>query len=273
MHENNDDMDVYQSILEKFLGQVIKKLKKQMYPRKHRKLLLREVVIVTDRLTRPVIGRYKIIEGGEYDYTHRIIICTSLLDNYLYTRSRKTYYKNMIKDTIGHELMHAFVKERYERFFESSFNDGSPIFLSLLAFLNISSGHRAMESFKHTELYKRVKEFDNFDEFEDFIFFKLMDYRAKFKELGQIRNEGDKRVYANEFIFSSGKVTGLNGLSTITGEDKGVIYKTSLFEIGPYTEIEDIKDLVIKKIEANSFEKKLSVKDKKYSLKVQHMNI
>ncbi|WP_238902688.1 hypothetical protein [Clostridium sp. YIM B02506] len=268
-----DESISYKLILDKFLVQVIKEYKKKIYPRIHRKLLIRDVVIVADKLTRPTIGRYKAIESEEYDYTHKITVSTSLLDSYLYTRSRKTYYKNMIKHTIAHEILHAIVKEKYERFFKTSLNDGSPIFLSLLTFFNVPSGHRAMGSFMRTELYKKVKEFNSFDELDDFIFEKLMEYKDMFRELEKIGDEKKEIIYLNDFIFSSGEVTGIKGYSTITGEDNGVRCKASIFEIGPYTEISDIRKLVIKKIKANSFENKIITIDKKSALKVQHMDV
>lgn len=269
-----------QELLNRLLNQVKKDLKKRMFPRKHRQLLYQEVNIRKGKLEYPLLGTYKEHDTGE-ENIHIITIANWAIVRYINAPSGwKMYFKKSLKSAIAHELIHAFVNERYE--FSSNYGfhkDGSPIFLSILAFLNIPSGHKAMISFKHTKMYNTIKNVGTFDELEDFLILKKIEYKNKFHEIFEIADIENKRVYTNEFMFSNGEVTGINGYLTTVGLKNEYLLKANLFEIGPMVDLNNLKELVLSKIERNAFKKKristfdngLNQKQNKY--KLQSMNV
>lgn len=297
-----------QKDLDNLLLKVQKELKKKMFPRKHTKLLWRDVKIELGELGENTMGSYEIdneqrenprgldanIMGGcetiedkehKHKFSHKIIINNLVYDEYknglMGLGVYKRYCKKRIKDTIAHELIHAYVYEKYEWCgYDYGFHkDGSPIFLSILTFLGLPSGHDTMRSFKHTELYKKVKEFSNFEVLEVYLIHLSIEYEKTFGALENIILGKDKKVYSNNFEFSNGKITGVKGKSTLTLIAQGYIGKVSSFIIGPNTDVNNLKELVFSKIDRNVFERKYvmphceSIEDKKNKYKLQSMNI
>mgnify|MGYP000894752614 CR=1 FL=1 len=274
-----------QQNIDKLLVQVQKELKKKMFPRKHRKLLCNEVIIETGDLDDRVQGTYETIENTEYKYKfiHKITISKKVYYEYENGLSGmgfcKTFTKQRIKEVIAHELIHAYVYEKYE-FCACDYKyhcDGSPIFLSMLAFLNISSGHKAMDGFKHTETYKKVKEYDSFEKLEIFLIHLMCEYEKELRQLSELVEETN--VYLNSFQFSNGDITGVKGYSTITMINQGKIGKANIFIIGANADIGNMKTLVLSKIHKNVFKNKYvmqgssSIEEKRGRLKLQTMNI
>lgn len=272
--EREEYQDKYKPLLDKLFNQVSKDLKRKMFPRKHRKLLYRSIEVDNKILGAQTIGRYMVIEKSEYDYSHKIIIDSKIILDYLTAvPGCKRYYLYKLKDTIAHELIHAYVKEQYGFINESSLYDGSPIFLSILTYLNIKSGHPAMKSFVYTKLCKKVKKCNTFKELEVLLINELENYQSKFKELNEIIDNGKRLALVNEFTFSFGKVTGIKGLSTITMEYRGIFAKANIFEVGVFAEIDNIKDLIVKKARNNTFDNKYFSINKKEAIKLQTLDI
>jgi hypothetical protein len=280
---NYGDAEIQQD-LDKLLIQVQKELKKKMFFRRHIKLLWNDVSIELGELDINVLGEYETIENKahKHKFTHKIIISTVSYNEYkngLYGLGiAKRYTRKRIKNTIAHELIHAYVYEKYEWCGdEYKFHcDGSPIFLSILVFLNISSGHKSMRGFEHSETYKKVKSYDSFEMLEAYLIHTACEYEKVFRELEELFEGGN--VYGNIFRFSAGDISGVKGIVTNTFMINGFIGKTNMFTVGANTDINKLKDLVLAKINGNIFDKKLlimdckNVEDKRNKLKLQSMN-
>lgn len=280
-----DDSNV-KNELNKLLIQVERELKKKMFPRKHKKLLSKSVEIVIEKLERrnkdrDLLGTYQTIKdkNKEYKFSHKIIINDFVYKDYKNGVSLKRYYRKRLKNTIAHELIHAYTYENFE-FCSGDYgfhSDGSPIFLSMLTYLNIDSGHKSMIAFHHTELYKKVKSCSSYEELERYLYRLTCKYEGTFIQLEQMY-EGNN-VYVNSFIFSSGDITGLKGTSTDTLLFKNCIGKANIFTIGANSNIDKLKDSVLSKIRRNIFDEKYimpeckNIEDKKNKLKLQSLDI
>lgn len=280
-----------QQDLGKLLIQVQKELKKKMFPRKHRNLLRNDVEIYLGDLGeknyyKNILGTYETIESEEHKhkFKHKIIINQWVFDEYkngLYDWGKyKRDTKRTLKNTIAHELIHAYAYEHYEWFSDDSYgfhSDGSPIFLSMLVFLNIPSGHKSMEGFRHTELYKKIKSYDDFEMVEIYLINLYNEYEKMFSQLEEMV-DGNK-IYGNCFKFSSGDITGLRGFATNTIILNDCMGKANTFMIGANTDLNRLKDLVLSKINRNVFDNKhvmlecKNIEDKRNKLKLQSMDI
>lgn len=277
--------DKYQPLLDKLLIQSMKELKKEMFPRKHVKLLYCDIDIAPRELNKETRGTFEFDELKHYRYKHHIFVSYLALNKYLDYDFCKRSFKQALKDIIKHEILHAYVLEEYEfdTDIKGTFHDSSPIFLSILAYLNIPSGHEAMRSFKHTDLFKKIKSCNTFNELENTILFKIIiNHERRFKKVETIINKERKTVFYNVFKYAYGSITGIEGLSTLTftDVDSGCICKASEFEIGPCADIENLENLILKKINNNSFKniyhgksKELTREDKQDRLHLQSMNI
>lgn len=276
-----------QEDLNKLLLKVQKELKKKMFPRKHIKLLWNEAKIGLGQLDESLLATYETIPNKKHKhkFSHKITISSWVYNEYkngLWGLGiQKRYCKKRIENAIAHELIHAYVYEEYESCSNDYgfHRDGSPIFLSILAFLNIPSGHAAMRAFRHTEIYKKVKECSSFKSLEIYLMHLTCEYEKKFRELGTIILKEDNKVYINEFEFSCGKITGLKGESTTTTMIQEYIGKTNSFTIGANADIDNLKKLVLSKTSRNIFNKKYvmlkctTLEDIKNKYKLQSMNI
>ncbi|OAA91321.1 hypothetical protein [Clostridium coskatii] len=271
-----------QLLLDKLLKQVYKTLKKKMFPRKHIKLLHGDVDIAIKEMDSIVMGCYENEPVGNYRYKHHIFINLEIIKDYTESNWGKRYFKQRIKDTIAHELIHAYVFEEYEGFcdIENTYLDGSPIFLSILAYLNLPSGYKSWKSFIRTDLYKKIKQCNTFEKVEHMLFRTVLAYEKKFRELERIVDNNKKILVANFFEFANGYTTGVKGYSTVTFNDNGFLCKSNSFQIGAYTDISKLNALIKKKIVNNSFEYKFcgkfecnTTEDKRSKLHLQSMNI
>jgi hypothetical protein len=272
----------YQNLLEKLLLQVIRELKKKMFPGKRTKLLYGPIDIDLRKMEGSTVGLYENEETKKFIYKHHIFVSENSVNNYIISRSFKKYYKRRIKDIIAHELIHAYVFEKYEGVFDlkNIHLDGSPIFLGVLAYLDLPNGHKSWRSFKHTDLYKRIKKCKSYEEVENILLQTMSDYKKKFRELEHIIDNDKKLIYINGYEFGSGITTGLNGSSTSTFYANGYLCKANFFHIGANANIEKLHELTMKKIYNNSFNYKyyglyecVTIKDKKDKLHLQSMNI
>jgi predicted Zn-dependent protease len=273
----------YQALLDKLLLKVIKDLKKKMFPRKHVKLVYDSVDIAASEMEYPVIGQYASEEIKKFTYNHHIFISIGTIEDYMMAKPGvKLFYKNRIKSAIAHELIHAYVFEKYEGMFDmkNTHLDGSPIFLGILTYLNVPSGHKSGKSFKYTELYRRIKNCTKFEEVEDILLSTVLVYEKAFSELKCIFDNDNKAVYANMYEFGNGIITGLKGSITSAFYLDGYLCKANSFYVGANTDISKLKEHTLKKIYNNSFETKYqgklectTIHDKQEKLHLQSMNI
>lgn len=272
-----------QKDLDSLLSKVQKELKKKMFPRKHIKLLWNDTEICLENLgeksyVKNCLGEYEAIEDEEhkYKFKHKII-----LNEWVYNEYKngiwgigtcKRYCKQRIKNVIAHELIHAYVNEKYS-FNDGAHRDGSPIFLGIISYLKTPSGHPSMRAFMRTGLYKQIMQCENFDKVENLLLATYFRYDKKFRELNFIKDKENKIIYENNFEFAHGDIGGIYGISTITAYVEGLIYKLNTFQVGVMADIETFNDQINRKVKANNFKYKYVTNDKKHALKVQSMNI
>lgn len=283
MGKDYDEREI-QEDLNKLLLKVQRELKKKMFYRKHRKLLHNAVEICLGSSEGSYAGSYETLENKKYKhrFKHKIIINPFLYYEYkngsFGLGTRKRYCKERLMGIIAHELIHAYVYENYEWCGKYGFHrDGSPIFLSILTFLNISSGHKSMLAFKHSLTYKKVKCFNNFKELEIYLIHLQCEYEKVFRELEEIID--NRKIYVNSFQFSSGNIAGLKGVSTETFIYQGILSKCSMFILGANTDVSRLRYLTLSKIDRNIFKNKhvmlrcKNIEDKKNKLALQSMNV
>ena len=288
-----------QDLVNELFSEAMQELRKQMFGRKHTKVLYRNIRIVPASLPVQTLGRYRILKTkNKYKFFHKIQISNRVLTDYLWMidhltikesrymkkwrKSRTKEIKKSIKDTIKHELIHAFVKEKFIGNY-SYYLDASPIFLSILNYLNIPSGHKAENQYKHSSIKRYLMDVKSFDDLLDELIMFKIEYDDKFRSLEITNTYNDMQCF-NYFDFNQGDNAGLIACTTIIGADENKkLFKYNFFEIGcnitPYM----IKKLVKRKIMNNNFKEKKyneiaiepqTPKDLKINrLKLQSMNI
>lgn len=140
-----------------------------------------------------------------------------------------------------------------------------------------------MRSFKHTDLFNKAVNCKSFYDLERMILYQIVfGHEKKFEKLKQIFDKKGKNIFCNFFKYGYGSTTGIEGVSTLsfTDADSGYLCKANEFEIGPCADIENLENLILKKIKSNSFKKiyrgkveELTREDKKDKLHLQTMNI
>lgn len=193
-----------QLLLDKILNKELTNLKRICFKGEHRKLLNRQITICERDLSEiKASGLYETlqIEGkSKYHYTHKITIDKQIIDRYLnykyekydsWAGINKTYYKNVLKNVIIHEITHAFVYEYFDGWIdvEGAHRDSSPIYLAVLYFFNGISHHNCVQAFKRTDLYKdviRMRSTGTFKELNAYLTKLLMDYDKIARKLNKI---------------------------------------------------------------------------------------
>ncbi|ABS39295.1 hypothetical protein [Clostridium botulinum] len=221
-----------QELLNKALREELEFLRKRCFLYKRRKFLLvpieiREKIFDDYRIE----GMYTKVEKDKYNYTHLIEIKKPILWG-CHKMPMKYYRKQCyeeLREVIRHELVHAFIEERYENIFpnlKDKTQDASPIFLILLNWVFGRSGHECAYKFETTEEFKNIDNFMTFEELDNYIIEKLNDYNIKIEKLKEFSNKdsfnkGEVKkliTITNKFKFSARKV-GFNKLLEYSWED------------------------------------------------------
>ena len=132
-----------QLLLEKLMSDEIKKMRKVVKKYNRESLLYTDVVIKESSvLGENIAGR---IKKDDNEDKWIIEIDSKVIDLY-YKKSKDSwlnkYNKKHLKNTIGHELTHAWVEENYNNWIEDSERDSSIIFLNALFMFGYTSGHK-----------------------------------------------------------------------------------------------------------------------------------
>lgn len=268
MKEANEELNkMRQDLLDKLLEKELKRLKKICFNFKHRTLLEHEVVIVSDNLSKVhASGSYEKIQNGKnaYRYSHKISIDNSIIDEYYIGKFNKYYTKNyckkVIQEVIRHEIVHAFTLELFEDISDIDHvsADSSPIFLSLLYWLNGRSNHRGIWFFLETETYRDISCIDTFREVYNYLVKLIKKYNKVCGELSKVREKGS--YMNNKFSFAS-RNSGLYAESRTALNFKDLKGKDicnisyNVFLIGFTIRPNNISNLVYKKINNNCFNK------------------
>lgn len=280
--EKNTTLEKRQALLDKILKKTMEELRLKCFKYKRRQFLWSKVIIKERDLTElNANGLYETSDKDkDYRYTHNIYINTELLDNYFNYKRKygwyskyftKKWHKKQIKDTIFHELCHAFVYEQFEDWCDipGTNRDASPIFLATLNFLGGTSSHHAAIYFVDTQLYKDIKQIADFKDFSKYIIKLIHKYNKATRDLTKMYNiKEDKKlgtVTENTFSFahrSMGLRADYLSTSNFYSKDKKLNVFLCGFSIGSTIEPEQIESLVNKKLANENF--KIVAKDKNY---------
>lgn len=172
-------------LLESLLKRELEYLRKRFRPYKRRPFLNNKVTIDIKDGDKNVLGFYENTKKDkrDYKYTHTIYITnTSIKDYKRYCKWRmKICAINRLRDTIRHELIHAFVYEEFEEWetIGNCHGDYSPIFLGCLYWSNGHSGHPYTNAFYKTELFNKIKDRKNFD----MVYLHLLEYISSLERM------------------------------------------------------------------------------------------
>lgn len=259
-----------QEFLNYMLEKELEKIRKKIYKYQRRDTLWHEVTIEEKDLKH-------ISAAGQYEWdkdngVHKIYIDSRIINDYLNKRPAwNKYHKRIIINTIGHEITHGLVQEKFEHIYrkiEHKNYDGSPIFLSVLLFLGYSSNHHCAYNFSGSKVWKDIvdlkKNNGTWNEFIDYIFFYLQaieDIREQFNKDHQTLGQ------TIDFRFSS-RGSGLRKMSqsamditayvTNKKEFRNMRVTSTTFEVGSMMYAEKIKELIPKKL-ANEFKADIQI--------------
>lgn len=252
-----------QEILDKALEKEIKYLKKKIYYRQRRSLLYDDIRIEeVDFKNNETAGLY---EYDEKNFTHVIKISSEELDREIARgRKRVDIYTRILgltlSDIIRHELVHGFVNEKYQHVIPKVGHinaDASPIFLSVLTFVDGKTNHDCKWAYKETDLYKEVREMTDYSDLHAKLIKLLMKYKkiADYFSRDEIRVKLSSAVNFNFSPRSPGleKFTQVKTNYKIKSGEKLVQQeaKACRFNIGCNVKPEQIIDLVERKLKNN----------------------
>lgn len=180
----------------KLFQKELEHLRKKFKPYMRQPFLKREVVLkfLNEDVGEKTLGCYKNTKksDGDHRYSHEIYLTELALDDYIYWISLdeeyfRRYARSNLKRIIRHELIHAFVFEDYEEWFDikGTHSDYSPIFLSCLYWGDGYTGHSYTHKFFESDLYKKIDECKKYDE----VRIMLSAYLCKFEETVRKINE------------------------------------------------------------------------------------
>ena len=205
-----------------------------------------------------IAGRY-IFEDltEETEETHKIYILDKQLDDYKNNYFAKTYwtkfFKNEVIDTIRHEILHAYVKERFRYMckIDNCEADASIIFLMYLQFFGVDSGHYCADSYKYSETYKKVKECKDYNEFLDLVIDIIHDLNDLQRKLEKKYDNKAIKLSFGDRNSSLVKAIESRSKYIVKSNDKEVKImdiEAFVFRIGSATPIYIIEELIDKKL-------------------------
>jgi hypothetical protein len=267
-----------QALLEKLLHQESEFLRKRAFPYKRRPLLASNVTIEEGDLSaRKSVGTYEYLKDAN---THKITISSKIIDDWYtpiywnewnkYYKIGKKYDKERMRNTIRHELIHAFVKENYNDMCEiqEANSDASPIFLLALDFFFATSNHECVKAWKESQLcYDNRTGFIDFQAFDDYIIKLCFQYNKVVTKLNKSIEEEiikSKKCTSNIFIFAS-RNPGFTAEKSITdkiyvlGTKDKIVAAANLFEVGCCIQPQEIERYVADRINGNKFKKSESM--------------
>ena len=151
-----------------------------------------------------------------------------------------------------HEILHAYVKERFRYICKVDHceADASIIFLMHLQFFKVTSGHDCAYSYRHSEIYKKVKECKEYEEFLDLVVDTIMNLnniqnnlKDKYEDKSIKINFGSRNSSIYKFIQAKSKYI-------VKNEEKLKLIEVEAitFAIGSATPINRIEELITKKL-------------------------
>lgn len=256
-----------QELLNKALQEEMEQLRKDWVPRKRRPFLLSNVSIrETNTGKENFSGKYLENEEKHIIEINKQFIIWCQKHPIKHVR-RRNYEK--LRDIIRHELIHAFVRERYQpcTFIKNVNHDASPIFLLCLATMAGTSGHDCFKAFCTTELFEESMCIFDIEELDYIIFTMLQEYNNICKKLKNFGStDTTKNVYKNNiaienmFSFASRqagltkKIEGVHKIKCLTADKKilNLEMKVNSWEIGCNVQAENLEKLFLKKLDCKA---------------------
>ncbi|UZP04859.1 hypothetical protein JW813_07580 [Clostridium botulinum] len=258
-------------LLNELMQKEIEKIRKIVRPYSRNKEIFYDDVIIKEKDLKELnaSGLYKFENDINYIYVN-----TEDINYYIKYENNHDclgrYYRRNLKDIIGHELTHAFVRQKFKylnRKIEGIERDASPIFLAHLRLFGYTSGHNCSSNFYEYNMNNKVIEIksENTTSKRYKLFYKeireylnnILDFKEEFnnKQKDNVINEQTRDFIQIDFCFSA-RGSGLkkyisSSINTLC-KDKGIVKGKSTsvtFAIGSSIQnLEDIKRLVYKKI-------------------------
>lgn len=168
-------------LLNQLLRKELEDLRKRFKPYKRRPFLRNKVIIDLDLKYdgKNTLAYYKNTRSDKkrWKYEHKIYLTKLSRDYYdMYCKmcwEKKAGVKKL-RETIRHELIHAFVFEEFEEWetIENCHGDYSPIFLTCLYWSGLDSPYPYTNKFKESDLYKNIEGCKNYE----MVYIHLMNY-------------------------------------------------------------------------------------------------
>lgn len=162
----------FKILLDKLLQKELDELRKRFRPYKRKPFLRNRVIIDLDLKCKEknTLGYYKNTRENkrQWKYEHKIFLTKlsrSYYEMYCNNFNDKKRGIKRLRETIRHELIHAFVYEEFDEWemIEGCNRDYSPIFLACLHWSGLDSPYPYTNKFKESDLYKNIEKCKNYD--------------------------------------------------------------------------------------------------------------
>lgn len=236
--------------------------RKKMYKHRRRDLLFFDVefhlLSELEDVSPDTAGRY-IFEDltEETEEVHKIYILDRYINyyrnNYFSKNKWGRFRKNETIDTMRHEILHAYVKERFRYMckIDNCEADASIIFLMYLQFFEVDSGHYCADSYKYSETYKKVKECKDYNEFLDLVIDIIHDLNDLQRKLEKKYDNKAIKLSFGDRNSSLVKAIESRSKYIVKSNDKEVKImdiEAFVFRIGSTTPLNKIEELIDKKM-------------------------
>lgn len=195
----------FKILLDKLLQKELEELRKRFRPYK-RKLFLRNKVIIDLDLRckgKNTLGYYENTRANErqWKYEHKIFLTKlsrSYYEMYCNDFNDKKRGIECLRETIRHELIHAFVYEEFDewKMIEGCNRDYSPIFLACLHWSGLDSPYPYTNKFKESDLYKNIEKCKNYDMVYMYLVHYIGDIERSVRKINEKLNS-DSNNYKN----------------------------------------------------------------------------
>lgn len=210
----------FKILLDKLLQKELEELRKKFRPYKRKPFLRNKVIIDLDLKfkSKNTLGYYENtrVDKKLWKYEHKIFL-TKLSRNYyeMYCNEFNDKKKGIkhLRETIRHELIHAFVYEEFDEWemIEGCNRDYSPIFLACLHWSGLNSPYTYTNKFKESELYKNIEKCKNYD----MVYMYLVNYIC---DLERITSRINKKLNSDVMNYKNLKIS-------FNGYEAGMIKK------------------------------------------------
>lgn len=207
----------FKILLDKLLQKELEELRKRFRPYKRRPFLRNKVIIDLDLKCKRknTLGYYENTRANErqWKYEHKIFLTKlsrSYYEMYCNDFNDKKWGIESLRETIRHELIHAFVYEEFDEWemIEGCNRDYSPIFLACLHWSGLDSPYPYTNKFKESDLYKNIEKCKNYD----MVYMYLINYIGDLERITRKINKNlnnDTNNYKNLNISFNGYEAGM----------------------------------------------------------------